>query len=252
MKLYYPAAALAVAFALALAAPMTANAAMTKNVVLVHGAFTGPSSWDKVAAILRKKGFAVSEVAIPMTSLEADIAATRKVLDSQKGPTILVGHSWGGVVIGEAGDSPKVKALVYVAAFAPDKGESVQALSSNGPPTEGLKEVHPDAKGYLSVDPAAFPRVFVGDVPVSEGAALAREQMAINSTAFGTPASVAAWHSKPTYYAISGNDMMIPPQAEAFFAKRMNAKTVTIPSSHASPVSHPDEVAELIEQAARL
>jgi pimeloyl-ACP methyl ester carboxylesterase len=250
MKLCYSAAAFAVA--LALAAPIAANAATAKNVVLVHGAFAGPSSWDKVAVILRKKGFAVSEVDIPMTSLDADVAATRKVLDAQKGPTILVGHSWGGVVIGEAGDSPKVKALVYVAAFAPDKGESVQALSSNGPPSEGQKEVHPDAKGFLSIDPAAFPRVFVGDVPAAEGAALSKQQMPIKATAFGTPATVAAWHGKPTYYAISGNDLMIPPQAEAFFAQRMKAKTVTIPSSHASPVSHPDEVAALIEEAAKL
>jgi pimeloyl-ACP methyl ester carboxylesterase len=249
MKLFYSAAALAVA--LALAAPMVASAAAAKNVVLVHGAFAGPSSWDKVAVILRKKGFTVSEVAIPMTSLEADVAATREVLESQKGPTVLVGHSWGGVVIGEAGDNPKVKSLVYIAAFAPDKGESVQTLSSNGPPTEGQKEVHPDAKGFLSIDPAAFPRVFVGDVPAAEGAALAKEQMPISATAFGTPASIAAWHSKPTYYAISGNDMMIPPQAETLFAQRMKATTVTIPSSHASPVSHPAEVAALIEQAAK-
>lgn len=249
MKLKYSATSLAVA--LALAAPIAANAATAHNVVLVHGAFAGPSSWDKVAAILRKKGFTVSEVAIPMTSLEADVDATRKVVDSQKGPTVLVGHSWGGVVIGEAGDSPKVKSLVYIAAFAPDKGESVQALSSNGPPTEGLKEVHPDAKGFLSVDPAAFARVFVGDVPAAEGAALAKEQMPIAASAFGTPAAVAAWHGKPTFYAISGNDMMIPPQAEAFFAQRMKATTVTIPSSHASPVSHPNEVAALIEEAAK-
>ena len=250
MKLLYSAAALAVA--LALAAPTVANAATAHNVVLVHGAFAGPSSWDKVAAILRKKGFAVTEVAIPMTSLEADVDATRTVLQSQKGPTILVGHSWGGVVIGEAGDDPKVKALVYVAAFAPDKGESVQALSSNGPPTEGLKEVHPDAKGFLTVDPVAFPRVFVGDIPAAEGEALAKEQMPISAAAFGTPASVAAWHSKPTFYAISANDMMIPPQAETFFAQRMKATTVTIPSSHASPVSHPEDVAALIEKAAKL
>jgi pimeloyl-ACP methyl ester carboxylesterase len=250
MKLLYLTAALAAV--LAMSAPIAAEAATAHNVVLVHGAFAGPSSWDKVASILRKKGFAVTEVAIPMTSLEADVDATRKVLESQKGPTILVGHSWGGVVIGEAGDSPKVKALVYVAAFAPDKGESVQALSSNGPPTDGQKEVHPDAKGFLTIDPTAFPRVFVGDVPAAEGAALAGEQMPISATAFGTPASIAAWHSKPTFYAISGNDLMIPPQAEAFFAQRMKATTVTIPSSHASPVSHPDEVAALIEKAARL
>ena len=232
------------------AAPALAQDA-AKNVVLVHGAFADASSWDKVAAILTAKGFNVTQVDNPLTSLDNDVAATQAAIDAQDGPTVLVAHSWGGVVIGEAGDNPKVKALVYIAAFAPDKGESVQTLSSNGPPTEGQKEVHPDAKGFLSIDPAAFPRVFVGDVPAAEGAALAKEQMPISATAFGTPASIAAWHSKPTYYAISGNDMMIPPQAETLFAQRMKATTVTIPSSHASPVSHPAEVAALIEQAAK-
>jgi len=249
MKLLNATAALAAI--LTIASPIAAEAATAHNVVLVHGAFAGPSSWDKVAGILRMKGYKVTEVAIPLTSLEADVAATRKVLAAQKGATVLVGHSWGGVVIGEAGDSPKVKALVYVAAFAPDKGETVQALSGNGPPTEGLKAVRPDDKGFLSIDPEAFPRVFVGDVPAAEGAELAKQQMPISGAAFGAPATVAAWRAKPTYYAISGNDMMLPPQAEGFFAQRMKAKTVTIPSSHASPVSHPEEVAALIEQAAK-
>lgn len=243
--------AVALAATLAVAAPITASAATAHNIVLVHGAFAGPASWNKVATLLRQKGFKVTEVAIPLTSLDADVAATRRVLDAQKGPTVLVGHSWGGVVIGEAGDSPKVKALVYVAAFAPDKGETVQALSANGPPTEGLKSVHPDANGFLSVDPDAFPHVFVGDVPAAEGAELAKAQMPISAAAFGAPATVAAWHIKRTYYAISANDLMVPPQAEGFFAQRMKAETVTIPSSHASPVSHPLEVAALIEQAAK-
>ena len=236
---------------LAVGAPMAASAATARNVVLVPGAFTDKSSWDRVAHLLRGKGFNVTEVDIPLTSLEADLAATRKVLRAQKGATVLVGHSWGGVVIGEVGDSPKVKSLVYVAAFAPDKGESVQALSSSGPPTEGLKAVHPDAQGFLSVDPAAFPHVFVGDVPAEEGAELAKKQRPINGAAFGAKATVAAWHVKPTYYAISANDLMIPPQAEAFFAQRMKAVTVTVPSSHASPVSHPEAIAALIEQAAK-
>jgi pimeloyl-ACP methyl ester carboxylesterase len=236
---------------LAMGTPIAASAATADNVVLVPGAFTDKSSWDQVAHLLREKGFKVTEVDIPLTSLDADVAATRKVLDTQKGATVLVGHSWGGVVIGEAGDNPKVKALVYVAAFAPDKGESVQALSSNGPPTEGLKAVRPDAKGFLLVDPAAFPHVFAGDVPVSEGAELAKKQRPISGAAFGTQATVAAWHLKPTYYAISANDLMIPPQAEAFFAQRMKATTVTLQSSHASPVSHPEEVAALIEEAAK-
>ena len=234
-----------------IAAPIAASAETARNVVLVPGAFTDKSSWDEVAHLLREKGFKVTEVVIPMTSLEADVEATRKVLGSQHGATVLVGHSWGGVVIGEAGDTPKVKALVYVAAFAPDKGESVQALSSKGAPTEGLKAVHPNAKGFLSVDPAAFPHVFVGDVPAAEGAALAKKQRPISGAAFGTQATVAAWHLKPTYYAISANDLMIPPQAEAFFAERMKATTITIQSSHASPVSHPTKVAALIEEAAK-
>jgi pimeloyl-ACP methyl ester carboxylesterase len=249
MKLLKATAALAATQIIA--SPVAANAATAHNVVLVHGAFASPSSWDKVASILRKKGFKVTEVANPLTSLDDDVAATRKVLAAQKGPTVLVGHSWGGVVIGEAGDSPNVKALVYVAAFAPEKGETVQALSSNGPPTEGQKAVRPDAKGFLSIDPEAFPRVFVGDVPAAEGAKLAKAQMPISGAAFGAQATVAAWHTKPTYYAISGNDMLLPPQAEGFFAQRMKAKTVAIPSSHASPVSHPEEVAALIEQAAK-
>jgi len=236
---------------LAMGAPVATSAATAQNVVLVPGAFTDKSSWDRVAQLLRKKGFKVTEVDIPLTSLDADVAATRKVLDAQTGPTVLVGHSWGGVVIGEAGDSPKVEALVYVAAFAPDKGESVQALSANGPPTEGLKAVRPDATGYLSIDPAAFPHVFVGDVPASEGAELAMLQRPISGAAFDAKATVAAWRLKPTYYAISANDLMLPPQAEAFFAQRMKATTVTLQSSHASPVSHPEEVAALIEEAAK-
>ncbi len=237
---------------LAMGAPIAASAATAHNVVLVPGAFTNKHSWDKVAHLLRAKGFKVTEVDIPLTSLDDDVAATRAVLAAQKGPTVLVGHSWGGVVIGEAGDNPKVKALVYVAAFAPDKGETLQKLSAGGPPTEGLKAVRPDpdAQGFLYIDPAAYAHVFVGDVPAAEGEALAKGQKPISGAAFGAPAIVAAWHLKPTYYAISANDMMLSSQAEAFFAQRMKATTVTIQSSHASPVSHPDEVAALIEQAA--
>lgn len=252
MKSFVTATAFAALFAIGapVAAHPSAAPHAARNIVLVPGAFTDKSSWDKVAVLLRAKGFKVTEVDIPLTSLESDVAATRKVLDAQKGATVLVGHSWGGVVIGEAGDSPKVKSLVYVAAFAPDKGESVQALSSNGPPTEGLKAIVPNAQGFLSIDPAAYPHVFVGDVPEAEGAALAEKQKPISGAAFGAKATVAAWHLKPTYYAISANDLMLPPQAEGFFAQRMNAVTVTLQSSHASPVSHPDDVAALIERAA--
>ncbi len=249
MKVLTITAALAAIFAAA--SPIDATAATAHNIVLVHGAFANKSSWDKVAVLLRKQGFKVSEVDNPLTSLEDDVAATRKVLAAQHGATVLVGHSWGGVVIGEAGDDPKVKALVYIAAFAPDKGESVQSLSANGPPPEGVKSVRPDAKGFLSVDPAAFPHVFAGDVPAEEAAIMANNQLPISGAAFAAPATVAAWRLKPTYYAISANDLMLPPQAEAFFAQRMKAETVTLQSSHASPVSHPEAVAALIEKAAK-
>ena len=148
------------AAALSRAAASAAHAAPARNVVLVHGAFTDQTSWNKVAQQLRRKGYNVTLVANPLTSLEDDVAATRKAITAQNGPTVLVGHSWGGVVIGEAGNDPKVSALVYIAAYAPDRGESLQKLSEGAPPTPGQKTLPPDARGYLSIDPAALPRVF--------------------------------------------------------------------------------------------
>ena len=236
--------------ALPVAAQAHPTAAKSHNVVLVHGAFADASSWDKVARILRHKGFHVTEVANPLTSLDDDVAATKAVLDAQDGPTVLVGHSWAGVVIGEAGDNPKVSALVYIAAFAPDTGETLAALSANGPTPAGMKAIRPDAKGFLTVDPAQFPTVFAGDVPPAEAQVMAAHQLPLNGAVFTVPAKVAAWHLKPDYYAVSANDQMIPPDAEAFFAKRMKATTITLGSSHAAMVSHPKEVAALIEQAA--
>jgi pimeloyl-ACP methyl ester carboxylesterase len=237
--------------AVSILAAGAAYATPARNVVLVHGAFTDETSWNEVAARLRQKGYHVTVVANPLTSLAADVAATRKAIAAQDGPTVLVGHSWAGVVIGEAGNDPKVSALVYVAAFAPDKGESLQDLSKGAPPSPGEKALRRDARGYLSIDPAALPTVFAGDLPPAEANKLVAHQMPLNGAVFGTKATVAAWHDKPTFYAISANDQMIPPQAEAMFAHRMNAQTVTLQSSHASPVSHPDDVAALIERAAR-
>ena len=239
------------AVALSLAAATGAHAASARNVVLVHGAFADQTSWDKVARLLRRKGYHVTLVANPLTSLADDVAAAQAALAAQKGPTVLVGHSWAGVVIGEAGNDPEVSALVYVAAYAPDRGESLQALSKGSPPSPGQKALRPDARGYLSLDPAMLPAVFAGDLPAAEGKALVAHQLPLNSAVFGTEASVAAWRDKPTFYAISANDEMISPAAEAMFAKRMNAKTVTLQSSHASPVSHPADVAALSERAAR-
>ena len=253
-----------------------AAAPAVRNVVLVHGAFVGPSSWDKVAALLRARGFTVSAVENPLTSLGDDVAATRAVLAAQDGPTVLVGHSWGGVVIGEAGDDPKVKALVYLGAFALDRGESVGALIGGIPPTAGLRAlVDPaaspapvgaapssddEAAAHLqallgratgvSVDPGAFPAVFAADVPLAEAQAMAATQMPLGVRAVIDVASVAAWRSKPSYYVVHADDLMIPAAAEAAFAEKIGATTIALPSSHASPVSHPREIAAFIERAA--
>jgi len=221
-----------------------------KNVVLVHGAFVDETSWDAVAAILTAKGYHVTAVKNPLTSLADDVAATNAVLDAQDGPTVLVGHSWGGVVIGEAGDNAKVASLVYVSAFAPDKGETLSALAAKGPKTPGVEAIRADQKGYLTIDPAAFPTAVAGDLPPEIGQHLAAHQMPINHTAFDDPAKVAAWHDKPNWYVLSAKDMLLDPHAQAFFAERMKAKVTTVEGSHASLASHAKDVAAVIEAAA--
>ncbi|MBZ9936916.1 alpha/beta hydrolase [Mesorhizobium sp. BR1-1-16] len=221
-----------------------------KNIVLVHGAFVDETSWNGVAEILKAKGYHVTAVKNPLTSLAEDVAATNKVLNAQDGPTVLVGHSWAGVVIGEAGNNAKVSALVYVSAFAPDKGESVTALSKSGPATPGVKAIRADNKGYLTIDPAVFPSAVAGDLPKDIGAYLAARQMPINHTAFDAPAEVAAWHDKPSWYVLSSKDLVLDPHAQAFFADRIKAKITTVEGSHASLASHAKEVAAVIEAAA--
>jgi pimeloyl-ACP methyl ester carboxylesterase len=238
------------AFAALPASAQTLPDGTTKNVVLVHGAFADETSWNNVAAVLTAKGYNVTAVKNPLTSLADDVAATKAVLDAQDGPTVLVGHSWGGVVITEAGDNAKVSALVYVSAFGPDKGESITALSANGQPSQGVQAIRPDEKGYLTVDPAQFPTVFAGDVDPAEAATMAANQLPINHTAFDEAPSVAAWHDKPSWFVITNKDLMIDPAAQNFFAQRMKATIVPIDGSHASLVSHPEAVAAVIEQAA--
>lgn len=220
-----------------------------KNVVLVHGAFADETSWSKVAAVLKQKGYHVTAHSIPLTSLGDDIAATQAVVDAQDGPTVLVGHSWGGFVIGEVGADPKVAALVYVSAFAPDTGESVSKLSASGPPSAGVKAIHPDAKGYLTIDKAAFPTVFGADLPKKEAEALAEKQKPINHTAFDEPASKAAWKAKPSWFAISEKDQIIDAHAQHFFAERIHATTTVIDGGHDSLIAFPDKVASVIEAA---
>jgi pimeloyl-ACP methyl ester carboxylesterase len=225
-------------------------AGTVKNIVLVHGAFVDETSWDGVVGILKAKGYTVTAVKNPLTSLADDVAATNAVLDAQDGPTVLVGHSWGGVVIGEAGDNAKVQSLVYVSAFAPDKGESVSKLAASGPATPGVAAIRPDDKGYLTIDPAVFPTAVAGDLPKEIGEHLAAHQMPINHTAFDAPAEVAAWHTKPSWYVISAKDLTLDPHAQEFFAERIKAKVTTVDGSHASLASHAAEVAAVIEAAA--
>lgn len=225
-------------------------AKVLKNVVLVHGAFVDETSWAGVAAILTAKGYHVTAVKNPLTSLADDVAATDAVLDAQDGPTVLVGHSWAGVVIGEAGGNPKVASLVYVSAFAPDKGETVSALAAQGPATPGVKAIRADAKGYLTIDPAAFPAAVAGDLPKEVGEHLAAVQAPINHTAFDAAAQVAAWRDKPSWYVLTSEDQLLDPHAQAFFSERIKAKVTTVKGSHASLASHAAEVAAVIEAAA--
>jgi pimeloyl-ACP methyl ester carboxylesterase len=247
-------AALSAAFTLAIdpaTASTTLPARTVKNIVLVHGAWADASSWSNVERILRGKGYHVTAVNNPLTSLAADTAATKAVIDAQDGPTVLVGHSWAGFVIGEAGNDPKVRALVYVSAFAPEIGESVASLSAAGPPSKGVQAIRPDDKGFLYIDKAAFATVFGEDLPASESESLANAQLPISHTAFDEPATVAAWHTKPSWYVVSDKDLILDPSAQKFFAKRIKAKTTLVEGGHDTLIAFPRQVAAAIEAASR-
>ncbi len=241
------------ALALGVANPAIAQEANmeAKNIVLVHGAFADETSWDKVARILSDKGYNVTQVKNPLSSLADDVAATKAVLDAQDGPTVLVGHSWGGVVIGEAGNEDNVKALVYVSAFAPDKGESLTKLLEGGQPSEGVKTIRPTPEGGLILDPATFPQFFAGDVPVAEAEVMAQHQLPSNPANFDAIAEVAAWHDKPNFYVVTTEDLMIAADAQRFFAGRIGAEITELAASHSGLVSQPEAVAAVIESAAR-
>ncbi|KQV70137.1 alpha/beta hydrolase [Rhizobium sp. Root1220] len=220
------------------------------NIVLVHGAFVDQTSWKPVADILTNKGYNVTLVENPLTSLTADVDATKQALAKQNGKTVLVGHSWGGVVITEAGNDPKVSALVYVSAFAPDVGQSVATLAKSGPATEGGAAIHPDDKGNLYIDPKVFPSAVAADLPTHIAEALANHQLPISLTAFEAPVDTAAWRDKPTFYVVTTKDKVIAPAAQQFFAARMKAQITEVAGSHASLVVHAKEVAAVIEKAA--
>jgi len=233
----------------------SANAADTvrgaRNVVLVHGAFADGSSWARIIPLLEKSGLNAVAVQNPLTSLDDDLAATRRTIALQDGPVILVGHSWAGVVITEAGIDPKVVGLVYVAAFAPDVGQAVGDLGKDLPPPPGGAELRPGPDGYLTMTTEGVMANFAPDLPVADRKLIAATQGATNSAVFGAKVANAAWKTKPTFYVVAANDRMIQPDLERRFAKAMNAKTIAVPSSHVAMLSHPTEVAKLIIEAAK-
>jgi pimeloyl-ACP methyl ester carboxylesterase len=233
---------------LAGAAP-SASAAAVKNVVLVHGAFADGSGWKAVYEILKKDGYSVSIVQEPETSLADDVAATRRVLAQQSGPAILVGHSYGGAVITGAGTAPNVAGLVFVAAVAPDKGESVgQLLNSIKPATNGGR---PTQDGYIFLDPAEFRADFAADLPAAQTELMARSQVPVSAAAFTAPTVDVAWKDKPSWAIVATEDKAINPDLERSLYKRANAQVTEIKASHAVYISHPREVAKVIEQAAQ-
>jgi pimeloyl-ACP methyl ester carboxylesterase len=220
------------------------------NIVLVHGAWADGSSWAKIVPLLQAKGFHVVAVQNPLSSLADDTAATKRAIALQDGPVLLVGHSYGGAVITEAGSDPKVAGLVYVAAFAPDEGQVVGELGKEFPAPPGVSELRPDAAGFLSITPKGVEESFAPDLPLAERKAMTATQGPTNGACFGTKITNPAWRSKPTWYVVASNDRMIQPDLERKFAKAMNAKTITIASSHVPMLSHPDEVAKFIAEAA--
>jgi pimeloyl-ACP methyl ester carboxylesterase len=220
------------------------------NVVLVHGGFVDGAGWEDVYKVLKLDGYKVSIVQNPTTSLADDVAATKLVLDSQDKPAILVGHSYGGVVITEAGNHPNVTGLVYIAAFAPDKGESVAKLIANPPPGAPAPPILPPQDGFLFLDKAKFQASFAADVGDDKAAFMADSQVPWGLNALSGEVTQPAWSTRPSWYLVASEDKMIPPDAQRFMSKRIGATTVEESGSHAIYVSKPKAVAALIEKAA--
>jgi len=223
----------------------------TSNVVLVHGGFVDGSGWEGVYKILRKDGYMVSVVQNPTISLADDVAATKRTIALQNGPVVLVGHSYGGVVITEAGNDPKVAGLVYITAFAPDKGESVSTLIKDPPPGAPVPPILAPQDGYLFLDKGKFPASFAGDVDKERAEFMAASQVPWGLDALNGTISEAAWKTKPSWYLVATDDKMIPPAAQRFMSKRAGSTVVEVAGSHAIYVSQPNAVAALIEKAAR-
>jgi pimeloyl-ACP methyl ester carboxylesterase len=220
------------------------------NIVLVHGGFVDGSGWLGVYNILKHDGFNVSVVQNPTMSLAGDVAAAKLVIDQQPGPVILVGHSYGGAVITEAGTDPKVAGLVYITAFAPDTGESVNALIANPPPGAPVPPILPPTDGFLSLDKAQFAAAFAGDVDADTADFMANSQVPWGVDALRGQITDPAWKTKPSWYLLVADDRMIPLSAQRFMCERAGSTPVQVPGSHAIYVSNPRAVASLIETAA--
>jgi pimeloyl-ACP methyl ester carboxylesterase len=220
------------------------------NIVLVHGGFVDGAGWRGVFDILTGKGYNVSIVQNPTLSLAGDVAASNLIIEAQGGPVILVGHSYGGVVITEAGNHPNVAALVYITAFAPDTGESVNSLIANPPPGAPVPPILPPEGGFLFLDKTKFPASFAGDVDPETANFLAASQVPWGVDALGGAVTNPAWKSKPSWYLQVRDDQMIPYPAQQFMAERAGSTVAEVPGSHAIYVSNPGAVAALIEQAA--
>ncbi|WP_019061085.1 alpha/beta fold hydrolase [Streptomyces prunicolor] len=223
---------------------------IAKNVVLVHGGFVDGSGWRGVYDALRADGYHVSVVQNPTLSLEDDVATTKRVLDAQDGPTVLVGHSYGGAVISEAGTHENVSTLVYIAAFAPDKGESVNTLIADPPPGAPVPPILPPVDGFLFLDREKFAASFAGDLPAEDAQFLADSQVPWGVAALAGAVTEPAWQTKPSFYLVATDDRMIPPPAQRLMAERAGATVTETGGSHAVYVSKPAEVAAFIKQAA--
>ena len=244
--------AFAVLAATLIAGPALADStskAHIKNVVLVHGAFADGSGWEAVAKLLEKDGYTVSVAQPPETSYADDVKNAKAAIDAMDGPVGLVGHSYGGAIITEAGNDPKVAALVYVAAFAPEVGESAASLEQAVPPA--ATSIHPDVRGdFFILDPAQFAADFCADVPPATAHFMAQSQVPFSGDSFNGKVTAPAWKNKPSWYLVSTEDRAINPDNERRMAKRANATTIEVKASHAVYLSHPKETAKLIEAAA--
>src|SRR5947209_8564292 len=228
----------------------TKSTTVVRNIVLVHGGFVDGSGWEGVYKALKKDGYTVAIVQNPTISLADDLAVTKRAIAAQNGPVILVGHSYGGVVITEAGNDPKVAGLVYITAFAPDKGESVSSLIKDPPPGAPVPPILPPQDGYLFLDKAKFPAAFAADVSPDVASFMADSQVPWGLEALGGAITQPAWRTKPSWYLVSTEDKMIPPDAQRAMSKRAGSTVVEVKGSHAVYVSQPQAVAHLIEKAA--